>query len=767
MFAPVLAFTALEAGLRLVGFGKPATFLIPDEVPGFLRTNPDFAGLFLPGGFDLRPLNFRISRHKAPNTFRVVVLGESAAQGIPVPSFAFAPQLRAQLRHRYPGKEFEVVDTGIVAINSHAILQIAKEMARYEPDLFVVYAGNNEVVGPYGPGCAYLSQMPPLWVIRTSVWVRSTRTGQLVSSVIARVLQSASHKAEWGGMSMFVNNAVLADDPRLYTVYDNFADNLRGVVEAASGVGARTILCTVVANLKDCPPLLSRHGAWLSKPEIEAWRGPYGQGRLAWMLGDAGQARAQLTEAFRIDPEYADTSYMLGSLDLRAGDIAAARKHFVDALHWDTLRFRPDAPVNDVIRRIARESASKVLLLDAAMALGSDPSSDAPISGREILFEHVHFDWPGNYLLARMLARQAAVGLFGQDPGAEGWLDSEACASALAYTAHERLPMLLRMDALVRKPPFTNQITYVENEAAMARALDAATREMRSPESLSRAREVATQALSQDPENPSLAGILEGVDLDMGDLQGALELTLRIEKQIPRDYALVADQATVLMKLGRYPEAWRALERGASVGSDLPMLAPVLEDYWIRTRQYREGIAYLDKALSQRATDRRLRVVKAGLLRVSGDLAGAEGTLRTAFTEDPSNGEALEALVATLRDEGKTREAAKESLAAAPFQPRNQENSLRVSRDCEARGDQDGLIGSLEAAEQGGPVSATFELTLALKLYQARRMEEMMLHLAHAKRLATDEGNPGVLASIENLVSRMQMEWDVSTKSRN
>ena len=61
---PVLLLLALESGLRLAGYGKPTTFLIPDSKPGYFRTNPEFAGLFLPGNFDLRPLNFRVSARK-------------------------------------------------------------------------------------------------------------------------------------------------------------------------------------------------------------------------------------------------------------------------------------------------------------------------------------------------------------------------------------------------------------------------------------------------------------------------------------------------------------------------------------------------------------------------------------------------------------------------------------------------------------------------------------------------------------------------------
>ena len=763
---PVFFLVAAEAGFRLAGYGKPATFLIPDERPGWYRTNPDFVRLFLPGNFDLRPLNFRIERHKAPNTVRIVVLGESAAQGVPVPSFAFALQLSAQLRHRYPGRQIEVIDTGIVAINSHVVYQIAREMAGYEPDLFVVYAGNNEVVGPYGPGCAYLSQMPPLWVIRASVLVRSSRFGQFLGSIAARLTPAGRRAPEWGGMSMFVDNAVLADDPRLYAVYENFEDNLKGIVKAASGAGAKTLLCTVVANLKDCPPFLSRNGAWLSKPELAAWQVPYNRGRLAWLLGDVREARAQLTEAFRIDPEFADTSFMLGRLDLLQGDTASARQHFLDALHWDALRFRPDGPINQAIRNVARVAGPDASLLDAAAAMGSDPGSTGGISGREILFEHVHFDWEGNYRLARMMSRSAAVAVLGQDPGDSGWLDSQGCADALAYTPHERLPMLLRMEVLVRKPPFTNQLTHIEDEARMSREIAAATHEMKDPSTLAAASKTASAAIEGDPDNPELVGVLEGIDLDRGDAAEALQLARRVEELLPRDFALSADEASILMRLGRFDEAEGVLMRAASTGADLDLLVPIFQEFWNRTKRLRDGIGFLDRALAAQPHDRRLRIVRAGLLSASGDSAAAEQGFRSVLAEDPSNEDAQEGLVAILNGAGRAEEVARVSFAAAPFQARNQANSLRAAKYCEARGDMEGLVKNLQAAEQSGPVTAAFELTLALKFYQLRRLDEMMARLAEARKLSTHEGDAAVTDSIDGLVGRMRIEWEMAAKSQ-
>jgi tetratricopeptide (TPR) repeat protein len=757
---PLIFFLALEFGLRWAGFGRPRTFLIPDDKPGCFRTNPDFANLFLPATFDLRPLNFRITAHKAPNTVRIVILGESAAQGVPVPSFGFAAQLRAQLRAKYPGKEIEVINTGIVAINSHVVYQIARELARFEPDLFVVYMGNNEVVGPYGPGCTYLSQMPPLSVIRAGVFARSTRIGQLVSSILGRLTPRSQHAPEWGGMSMFVDNAVPGNDPRLEAVYHNFAANLQGIVNTASRVGAKTILCTVVANLKDCPPFLSLHRPGLSAAELSAWQADFDQGTLAWRLGDTGQARTRLEAARQIDPQYADTDYMLGSLDWQAGNAASARQHFIAALHWDALRFRPDPRINQIIRETAQSGGDNVSLLDAAMAMGADPDSSAPPSGRELLFEHVHFDWNGNYRLARMMAESVATAVFGGGKSDSSWLDSSACADAVAYTPHERLPMLLRIEVLIRKPPFTHQLSYGEDEARMTRDIATATQDARMPATLSHASEVATAALARDPDNPALAGILEGIDLDRDNLTGALALARHAKELLPRDFALDADEASILARLGRSDEAEKILLQSIGHDTDWDLAGPILADFWTRTKRFDEGRRFFDHAVAQRPEDRRLRLVRAGLWRAAGDVAGAEREYRALLTEDPANNDALEALVSLLVASGRSDEAAKISVAAADPQPGNEANDLRAAKICEARNDDAGAIRFLEAAEQSGPVNATVELTLALKLYRQKCMPEMMTHLAEARTLSTYEGDPTVTASIDQLIARFRVKPD-------
>jgi len=760
---PAVLFAGLEGGLRLAGFGRPVRFLVPDERAGFLRTNPDFVGSVLPIGFDLKPLNFGVAARKGPNTVRIVVLGESAAQGVPEPSFGLAAQLRAQLRARYPHKDFEVLNTGIVAINSHVVYRIARELSGYSPDLFVVYMGNNEVVGPYGPGCAFLSQMPPLWVIRLSLFVRSTRTGQLMAALAARLSRGGGTPAEWGGMPMFASNAVSGDDPRLEAVYRNFEENLRDIVRAAADSGARTILCTVASNLKDCAPLLSLHKAGLSESELADWGRSFDRGRVEWLLGEAGAARADLLDALRIDPQYADTSFLLGSLDLQTGDIGAARNHFVDALHWDGLRFRPDPRINEIVWRVARQGAPGISLVDAADAMGSDPQSSAPPAGRELLFEHVHLDWDGNCRLARMVAESSEEALFGAGKSDLPWLDSAGCASALAYTDHERLSILQKVESIVQNPPFTNQLTYCEDEARLAAEISRARADRSDPGKLRHAREVAEAAIARDGENADLPRIAEGIDDDLGDFTAALAQARRAEELQPRHFALAAEEAMELSRLGRYGEAEELLRRTATWCPPKYRAAmdPAFADLFIRARRFEEGRRYLDSEVSRHPEDRSLLLVRGRLERFAGDAAAAERDFRGILAGDPEEQDALEELEDLLNAElGQSARAQEECLAAALYQPRNLANNLRASKIYESQHNDEKMVGSLLAAERSGHVTSLDEFKLALKLLDLRRPDDALAHLAVARRISLYEGAPSVTRdlglAIERIRSRMR-----------
>src|SRR5579872_799516 len=248
-FIPVLLLGAIEGSFRLLNVGFPTDATVPCTLKGHAAAcyNLFFPAPFFPPGMIKTPQAYAIPAEKPQNTFRIFVLGESAAMGDPDPAYGFSRYLEVMLRQGYPAMKFEVVNTGSVAINSHVLLLIAEGLAKQRPDLFVIYSGNNEVVGPSGAGTALTGSGMSMPVIRGNVFVRSTRIGQLLTKV-------GTQKREWGGMEMFLDKQVRESSPLMKYTYANFEQNLRDTVRVAQRSGARVIVSTVATNLKDCAP---------------------------------------------------------------------------------------------------------------------------------------------------------------------------------------------------------------------------------------------------------------------------------------------------------------------------------------------------------------------------------------------------------------------------------------------------------------------------------------------------------------------------------
>jgi hypothetical protein len=225
VFLPVLVLVIVEVSLRIAGVGFSTSLLVPCTVKGVPAScyNLFFATPYFPAGMVQTPRLYSIPKTKAPGTYRIFVLGESAAMGDPDSAYGFSRYLEVMLRERFPATKFEVVNTGSVAINSHVVLRITEGLADQKPDLFIIYSGNNEVVGPYGPGIMLTSVGMTIPVVRANTFFRSTRIGQLVTKL-------GTKKREWHGMEMFLDQQVPADSPLMRQAYANYEVNLRDTI---------------------------------------------------------------------------------------------------------------------------------------------------------------------------------------------------------------------------------------------------------------------------------------------------------------------------------------------------------------------------------------------------------------------------------------------------------------------------------------------------------------------------------------------------------
>jgi tetratricopeptide (TPR) repeat protein len=455
LFAPILLLGLAEAALRILGVGFPTSVTVPCTIQGRPAAcyNLFFVAPFFPPGMIKEPQMYAIPAEKAPSTFRIFVLGESAAMGDPAPAFGFSRYLEVMLGERYPSMKFEIINTGSVAINSHVVLPIAKELAKHRPDVFIIYSGNNEVVGPYGPGTALTSAGMSLPVIRGSIFYRSTRIGQLLTKV-------GTPKREWGGMAMFLDKQVRADSPLMKYAYANFEQNLRNTIAVARNSGARVIVSTVATNLQDCAPFGSLHRENLGTDALRSWSNLVQQGAEQEHAGAYAEALKFYLSAASIDDEYAELEFRIARTSESLGDYNAAREHFIRARELDTQRFRADGKINEINRSVARAFPG-VESVDADAIFAKE--SPNGIIGSELVYEHVHMTPHGSYLLASAMFRQIASQLpsdGGSASRADDVLSQLECERLLAFTKFDRSRVTAEMLRRLQEPPFTNQLNH-------------------------------------------------------------------------------------------------------------------------------------------------------------------------------------------------------------------------------------------------------------------------------------------------------------------
>ena len=509
-----------EIALHFAGAGFTPRFFLRGE-DGYLHANRHFGRLFFPELLVREGVAVRLADPKPAGTFRIFVLGESAAMGFPSPRFGFPRVLEVMLREAFPGRNIEVVNVAMAGINSHAVRRIAQECAELQPDAFVIYMGNNEVVGPFGPGTVFGGTTTSLAQARMAMALRTTKTGQLLDAWMDKL--GGRDKAKWGGMGMFTNQRVPRDHPAMPAVYANFRRNLRDLLRSTAG--KPTVLCTVAVKLEDFPPL-------------------------------AGE------EARRVYAEAEDAK--------KRGDGAKAGELFAQARNLDELRFRADSEINRIIRDEA--GRPNTTLVDAEEIF--DKNSENPQT-EGFFWEHVHLDFPWNYLLARSVAEVLTPRLatfFGTD--ALPFVQPEAIARKLGYTPGEELTAASDIATMMANPPFTGQPGNDERRRKMAergRSLDAERKAM----DLATLETELREEVAKHPDDPWQRVALVAT-LDARDKRAeSLEQKRAIAKLIPYDITALCNLGRNEMAAGNLGAARTALRQASQL--DRHFARPVID----------------------------------------------------------------------------------------------------------------------------------------------------------------------------------------------
>ena len=540
VLGPLLLLLILEAGLRLAGVGHPMSFFLPMQIHGkdCLIENDRFGWRFFGPEMARNPFPFVIPKVKAPDTVRVFVFGESAAYGDPQPEFGLCRVLEALLDGRFPDKHFEVINTAMTAINSHVILPIARDCAAQKGDFWVIYMGNNEVVGPYGSGTVFGPQAANLALVRAGVAFKATRIGQALGMLVRHFQKRPINQSEWGGMIMFVDHQIRQEDRGMATVYASFERNLSDIIDTGVRSGAKVVVSTVARNLKDCGPFASEHRAGLRAEELSRWDDCYQAGIRAQEAGRAAEAIASFQQAVKIDDSYAEAHFRQGQCSLALGQEAEAWRQFALACDQDTLRFRADSRINEIIRRVASNRQREgVQLLDAEEVMARQ--SPHGVAGEEFFYEHVHLNFEGNYLVARALAEQIGHVL---SAGVEHpWPTADDCARRLGWNDSTRRAAEMDILSRLNDRPFRQQ---ANNRQQYQRLLEQIERlePATLPDSLREEKARTQAAADAAPGDWILLENLANLQQQTGDTAGAIESLKRVANMLPHS-----------------PDAWQGL----------------------------------------------------------------------------------------------------------------------------------------------------------------------------------------------------------------
>ncbi|MGA2864074.1 MAG: tetratricopeptide repeat protein [Verrucomicrobiota bacterium] len=730
---PLLLLGLLELGLRLAGWGYPTSFFLKVRHEGraVLIENPKFGWRFFPPPVARSPEPVALDPAKPPGTLRIFVFGESAALGDPEPAYGFGRQLERLLQARHSERRIEVVNLAMTAINSHAIREIARDCAPRAGDCWLIYAGNNEVIGPFGAGTVFGRQAPGLASVRACLALQKTRVGQLLARGFKRC-----GPAQWEGLELFLHQQVRRDDPRLNQVYHHFAKNLSAILDSGKKSGAKVLAATMAVNLKDSPPFASQPRAALSPADQAGWDQCLAREQLAETQGRLADALAACRQAAGIDPDFAELVFRRARCELAQGQ-AAARADFQLACDLDTLRFRADSRLNEIIRQTA--AAKGVKLIDAERELARRSPGGVP--GEELFYDHVHLNFSGNYALAALFVPAVEEELFGPAAGAtvgkagetsQPLLTEAEVGRRLGFTDFDRRRVLAEMRLRLQQPPFLSQSNFQERDQRLGQALAAAPSPPKDLVPEYRA------ALALAPEDWVLRANFGRLLEAAGDASAAAAQWQEVARLLPHEPDAWFQLGNLEHSAGRYAQAARlfqeALNRKPNCAEALNGLGLVLA----AQGKSSEAIRQFQAASTSEPRFTPARINLALVLANRGDLAGAAAQYRTVLGLDTNNVGARINLAKLLADQGRAEEAITLYTQALQLAPDNPVAHYDLANALAAQGRHAEAVPHYSAAAQSRPDFAEARYNLGVELARLGKLAEALAQFAEVVRLTPD-----------------------------
>jgi tetratricopeptide (TPR) repeat protein len=467
---PILVFVMLEVGLRFGGYGPDLSLFRSETENGktWYSLNPDVKSRYFSHykyNPSLPPDQF--SEPKEPGTYRIFCLGGSTTVGYPYwYNGSFSSFLRDRLQSIFPGRNIEIVNVGMTATNSFTVNDMARDLVRYKPDLFIVYDGHNEFYGALGIA-SHESLGKYRWLTDLSLRLIHLKTFVLLRSALDGIT-SLFHKHEPQSQTATLMETLAMGQyiPYGSNLYRDgmkiFRENLEDLKSISEEAGVPVILASQVSNLRGLKPFISLDNPSLTPENQSNFKNLLEAASAGMLSGKFDSAMELFTRALGIDSLRADAEYGLARCLDTLGRKREALEHYRRARDFDQLRFRASTDLNSIMMNIC--DGKNVLFADMEKTFAA--ASPDSIIGNELITEHLHPNSRGYFLLAKEYA--SVMRQNGLMEPVSAWAPRDTISDSLLWakrpiTDLDEKIAARRTEVLTSGWPFRSQVPTVNN----------------------------------------------------------------------------------------------------------------------------------------------------------------------------------------------------------------------------------------------------------------------------------------------------------------
>lgn len=497
---------------------------------------------------------------------RIFIVGGSAAYGFPyTEEYGFSGYLRRALEKAAPGR-FEVINAAGMSFGSHRVLDVLKDVVKHDPDLVIVYSGNNEYVErnilPAAKTAPAAAEKIRALLDRTDIY-RAVRLAlfRAAPKVFERRMKQditdirTNPQVARGdiGRSPHTDAAIL----------ENYRNNITAMKELLVRQGVKGVFCAVPVDVGGWLPT-SGLPQFVDESAANRWLELVEARDRAFAGGDIAREVELMRQILEITPDDPGMLFNYGKILWALGERDQSYQTLVKAKDHDARPVRALSSFNRVIRETV-DAKNGISLADLENRIREQFVQG---QGNGIFLDYCHFTETGNKLAAQ-------------------WLLPAIQAIASPQLDIQYLSGLIREDARA-----ATKNDYVRGHELYAMGLT-----FENNNRFDLAVKTYQQALAFLPEFDHIYTNLGHIYVEQGDRERAVAMYDRALTINPRSHKVLLSLGYISIQEGRFDQAESYFAQAIDISPILPGAYSGLGEVAMHRQEFRQAVKYYNETL--------------------------------------------------------------------------------------------------------------------------------------------------------------------------